>query len=92
VLAPLAWVIASSLLTFALREFPAFGAAYGSLASVVALLLWLYLTALVFLVGGALNAELEFFAIGKPAPPVAPGETIEPRIAPDGGQKHVTPR
>jgi len=90
VAAPLLWLIASSVLTFALREFPGFGAAYGSLASVVALLLWLYITAFVFLLGGALNAELEFFAQGKPTAPVAPGETIEPRIAPDGGPKQVT--
>ena len=92
VAAPLLWLIASSALTFALREFPAFGAAYGSLASVVALLLWLYVTALVFLLGGALNAELEFFALGKPAQPVVAGETIEPPIAADGGQKQVAGR
>ncbi|MBN8606421.1 MAG: YihY/virulence factor BrkB family protein [Caulobacterales bacterium] len=92
VLTPMLWLLASSALTFALREFPAFGAAYGSLASVVALLLWLYVTALVFLLGGALNAELEFFAQGKPATPVQPGETIEPRIAPDGGPKPVVAR
>jgi membrane protein len=90
IFAPLAWVLASSALTFALREFPAFGAAYGSLASAVALLLWLYLTALLFLLGGALNAELEFFALGRPAAPVSRDETIEPPIGPDGGQKHVT--
>jgi membrane protein len=89
---PVLWLLASTALTFALREFPAFGAAYGSLASVVALLLWLYVTALIFLLGGALNAELEFFAQGKPAAPVSPDETIEPRIAPDGGQKHVISR
>lgn len=92
VVTPIAWLLASSLMTFALREFPGFGAAYGSLASVIALLLWLYVTALVFLLGGALNAELEFFAQGKPAAPVTADETIEPRIAPDGGQKQVTAR
>lgn len=92
VAAPLLWLIASSALTFALREFPGFGAAYGSLASVVALLLWLYLTALIFLLGGALNAELEFFAKGVPAKPVEAGETIEPPIAADGGQKQVAGR
>jgi membrane protein len=92
VVTPVLWLLASSALTFALREFPAFGAAYGSLASVVALLLWLYLTALVFLLGGALNAELEFFALGRPAAPVSSDETIEPRIAADGGQKHVEAR
>jgi membrane protein len=89
ILAPLLWLIASSALTFALREFPAFGAAYGSLASVVALLLWLYITSLVFLLGGALNAELEFFSAGRPTQPVQAGEAIEPRIAADGGKKEV---
>jgi membrane protein len=87
--APALWVLASSALTFALREFPAFGAAYGSVASVLALLIWLYLTALVFLLGGALNAELEFFAAGKPAQPVTADEKIEPPIGADGGQKEV---
>lgn len=89
-LAPLLWVLASSALTFALREFPAFGAAYGALASVVALLLWLYVTAYVFLLGGALNAELEFFALGRESKPVAPDEVIEPPIGAAGGKKAVT--
>ena len=92
IVTPILWLLASSALTFALREFPGFGAAYGSLASVVALLLWLYVTALIFLLGGALNAELEFFAQGKPAAPVSSEETIEPRTAPDGGPKQVAAR
>ncbi len=58
-LAPVLWLVASTILTFALREFPAFGAAYGALASVVALLLWLYVSSLIFLLGAALNAELK---------------------------------
>jgi membrane protein len=87
--APLLWVIASSILTFALREFPAFGAGYGALASVVALLLWLYLTAFVFLLGGALNAELEFYAAGRPSAPVAKDEMIESPVSVTGGKKEV---
>jgi membrane protein len=89
VMAPVLWLLASSAMTFALREFPAFGAAYGSLASVVVLLLWLYITALVFLLGGALNAELEFYSVGRPTQPVQAGETIEPRISITGGPKDV---
>jgi membrane protein len=92
VAAPLLWVFASAALTFALREFPAFGAAYGSLASALALLLWLYITALVFLLGGALNAELEFYAAGRPTAPVSKDEVIEPRIAVDGGKKEMAAR
>lgn len=83
--APLLWLVSSTLLTLALRLFPNFGAAYGSLASAVALLLWFYVTALVFLLCGALNAEMEFFAKGKPTQPIETGEKIAPPIAPDGG-------
>ncbi len=61
-LAPALWLVASTILTFSLREFPAFGAAYGALASVVALLIWLYVSALIFLLGAALNAELRNLA------------------------------
>jgi membrane protein len=82
-------VLASAVLTFALREFPAFGATYGSLASALAFLLWLYLTAYVFLLGGALNAELEFYASGRPSAPVTSDEAIEPPIAASGGKKEV---
>lgn len=70
--APIVWIAMSSLFTFALRLFPAFGATYGSLASVVALLLWLYVSALIFLLGGALNAELEFFAEPESKPKKKP--------------------
>jgi membrane protein len=90
--APIMWVIASSVFTFALREFPAFGAGYGALASVVALLLWLYLTAFVFLLGGALNAELEFYAAGRPSAPVTKEETIESPVSVTGGKKEVAQR
>jgi uncharacterized BrkB/YihY/UPF0761 family membrane protein len=90
--APVLWVLASSAFTLALREFPNFGAAYASLASVVALLLWLYLTAQLFLFGGALNAELEFFSIGQPAAKIERGETIESPVSVTGGKKEPAPR
>ena len=45
---------------------------------------------MVFLLCGALSAELEFFAKGLPTQPVEPGEKIEPPIAPGGGEQQVT--
>src|SRR5262249_3243733 len=90
--APVLWVLASSVFTFALREFPNFGAAYGSLASVVALLLWLYITAQIFLFGGALNAELEFFSVRQTSEPGQKGETIESPVSVTGGKKEPAPR
>lgn len=61
-------------------------------ASVVALLLWLYLPVQIFLLGGALNAELEFFSVGKTVAPVEKDETIEPTVSITGGKKEVATR
>ncbi|MES1202054.1 MAG: hypothetical protein ABUS57_11475 [Pseudomonadota bacterium] len=47
-------------------------------------LLWLYVTAMIFMLGGALNAELEYFnedekpAAGGPAAPRAAARKIDP--------------
>ena len=41
------------------KNFGHYGATYGSLGAVVVLLLWLYLSAYVLLLGAELNAELE---------------------------------
>lgn len=65
------WVTPGSLLTTAgflavtfgfgvyAKNFGHYGATYGSLGAVVVLLLWLYLSAYVLLLGAELNAELE---------------------------------
>ncbi len=65
------WVTPGSLLTTAgflvvtlgfgvyAKNFGHYGATYGSLGAVVVLLLWLYLSAYVLLIGAELNAELE---------------------------------
>jgi len=41
-----------------LASFSTLGATYGSLAAVIALLIWLYLTGTVLLVGGIVNCEI----------------------------------
>jgi membrane protein len=53
------WVIASLLFRMYLRFFSTYGRSYGSLGAVMVLLLWLYLTGLAILLGGAINAEIE---------------------------------
>lgn len=52
------WFGASWLLRWYLRSFESLGATYGSVAAVIALLIWLYLTGAVLLVGGVLNSEI----------------------------------
>lgn len=53
------WVLVSGAFRLYLRYFDTYAATYGSLGAVIILLLWLYLTALVILIGGAINAILD---------------------------------
>jgi membrane protein len=50
------WVVLTGAFRLYLRYFDSYAATYGSLGAVIILLLWLYLTALVILIGGAVNA------------------------------------
>lgn len=53
------WLAASAGFRGYLHFFNTFGATYGSLGAVMILLVWLYVTGLAFLIGGAINAESE---------------------------------
>ena len=50
------WLLFSGGFRLYLRYFDSYAATYGSLGAVIILLFWLYLTALVILIGGAINA------------------------------------
>lgn len=58
VLAVLLWAIASLAFTYFLTNFGRYNEIYGSIAAVMVLLMWLYLSAYSVLLGAALNAEL----------------------------------
>lgn len=53
------WILFSVVFQIYLRYFDTYAKTYGSLGAVIILLLWLYLTAFVILVGGAINAILD---------------------------------
>ncbi len=59
VLATTLWISASALFSWYVAEFGNFNEMYGSIGAVVLLLVWLYLTAYIILIGAELNAELE---------------------------------
>ena len=54
-----AWLGASAGLSFYMSNFPNYNQIYGSIGAVVALLLWLYLSAYLVLLGAAFNAVRE---------------------------------
>ncbi|MBS0642774.1 MAG: YihY/virulence factor BrkB family protein [Proteobacteria bacterium] len=59
VLATAIWVVATELLSLYASHMSSFGATYGSLGAVVAIMLWFYLSAFAVLLGAELNARLE---------------------------------
>jgi len=59
ILAAVIWLVASFGFSIYVNNFATYAETYGTLAGVVVLLLWLYLTAMSVVLGGELNAELE---------------------------------
>ncbi len=53
------WLIASLLFSFYLSHFANYNATYGSLGTLVGLLMWLWITFIVILAGAELDAEIE---------------------------------
>jgi membrane protein len=53
------WLVASVLFRVYVANFASYNETYGSLAAVVILLFWLYITCFVVLLGAEINAELE---------------------------------
>ena len=52
------WVIASLAFSAYLQNFGTYNEVYGSIGAVIAMLMWLFISAYLVLLGGALNAEL----------------------------------
>jgi membrane protein len=64
-----AWILASALFFFYVSNFSSYSATYGAFAAVVILLIWLYLTSSVLLLGAELNAVVD----QRRAPHLPPG-------------------
>ena len=59
VLATILWLAGSVAFRFYVVNFGSYNATYGAIGGVMVLMLWLYLSALVIVVGAELNAEIE---------------------------------
>jgi membrane protein len=58
-IATLLWILASAGFSFYVSRFGNYNKTYGTLAGIIILMFWLYLTAFVVLVGAELNTEME---------------------------------
>ena len=57
--AAVTWIVASFLFSWNLTSFANYNATYGSLGAVVGLMIWLWISTIVVLLGAELNAEIE---------------------------------
>ena len=75
VLATALWLIGSLGFRFYVVNFGSYNATYGAIGGVMVLMLWLYITGLVIIVGAEMNAEIEHASPhGKEAGERMPGE------------------
>ncbi|MEX1034227.1 MAG: YihY/virulence factor BrkB family protein [Cellvibrionaceae bacterium] len=58
-IAAIIWIVGSGLFSYFVANFTNYDATYGSVAAVVVLMLWLFLTSFVVLLGAEINTEVE---------------------------------
>jgi membrane protein len=86
VVATLLWIIGSVAFSFYVSNFGNYNATYGALAGVIVLMLWLFLTSYIVLLGAEVNAESERQTArdttkGEPAPMGQRGATAADTVA-----------
>jgi membrane protein len=59
VAAALGWLLSSVLFSWYIASFGAYNATYGSLGAAVGMMMWMWISAIVILLGAQLNAEIE---------------------------------
>jgi membrane protein len=86
-LAAIAWLAASALFSWYAASFGSFNKTYGSLGAIIGFMLWMWLSIIVLLVGGKLNAEIEHqtareTTAGRPKPLGGRGAKMADTIGP----------
>lgn len=59
VFASLGWILTSSLFSYYVNNFGDFGKTYGSLGGVIVLMIWLYISSIIIITGGEINATIK---------------------------------
>jgi membrane protein len=59
VLAAVAWLISSVLLSWYLSNFANYDATYGSLGAAIGMMMWMWISSIIILFGAELNSEIE---------------------------------
>jgi membrane protein len=74
IVAIILWVGASLSFRLYLHYFDSYAKTYGSLGAIIILMLWLFITALAIIIGGAINAILDEFSKGTYTKESRPGK------------------
>lgn len=72
VFASFGWIATSLVFSFYVNNFNNYSRTYGSIGGIIVLLIWLYLSSILLLVGGEINATLTFNAEGRKKPACKP--------------------
>ncbi|TYP70235.1 YihY/virulence factor BrkB family protein [Paenibacillus methanolicus] len=62
------WIVTSLAFSFYVNHFGSYSKTYGSIGGIIVLLTWLYLSSIVLVIGGEINAVLHFDKNGKQKP------------------------
>ena len=68
VIAATAWLVGSALLSWYLANFANYDATYGSLGAAIGMMIWMWMSSIVILVGAELNSEIEHQTAQDPRP------------------------
>ena len=59
----LGWIIASVFFSYYVNNFGNYSVTYGALGGIIVMLVWLYMSSIIILVGGEFNATLRYFRL-----------------------------
>jgi membrane protein len=79
--AAIAWVAASILFSWYAANFGSFNKTYGSLGAIIGFMTWIWISAIVLLIGAEINAKIEQQAAGRKAKPGQPATLNWPPIS-----------